>query len=213
MGIFYTSQHTEASHSGLVHRLGKAACRKASRVRISPPPNLYTSSSRREWGARYHYHNMMEVTFWPILAAGVASVLIGWVWYHPSIFGGSWMRMGGMTPEMAERGKKWMPLYALVALLASMLVAYVMNYFGIAWGVYDWIGAIELGFWCWIGFTAPPMLGMVLWEQKPIRYYLIVSLYWLVSFIVMAIILVVGSAAVGANYDMEADQTGAYLAE
>jgi hypothetical protein len=36
----------EASHSGLVHRLGKAAYRKVSRVRISPPPpnkvNLYS---------------------------------------------------------------------------------------------------------------------------------------------------------------------------
>ena len=30
----------EASHSGLVHRLGKAAYRKVSRVRISPPPQF-----------------------------------------------------------------------------------------------------------------------------------------------------------------------------
>ena len=74
-----------------------------------------------------------------------------------------------------------------------MLIAWVMSYVGILLGVFDWFGAIELGFWCWIGFTAPPMLGMVLWEQKPIRYYLIVSLFWLVSFIVTALILVLSS--------------------
>lgn len=99
------------------------------------------------------------------------------------------MRMANITPEMAERGKKRMPLMAFFGLLAAMVAAYVMNYFGIAWGVYDWVGAVELGFWCWLGFAAPPMLGMVLWEQKPLKAYLIVSLYWLVAFIAMAIVL------------------------
>lgn len=103
------------------------------------------------------------------------------------------MRIVNITPEMAERGKKRMPLSAVIALIAAMLVAWVMSYVGILLGIFDWFGAVELGFWCWIGFTAPPMLGMVLWEQRPIRYYLIVSLYWLVAFIVMALILLFGS--------------------
>jgi hypothetical protein len=142
---------------------------------------------------------MIEVSFWPILASGVAAVLIGWIWYHPRVFGSEWMRMSGVTPEMAERGKKRMPLMALVGLCASMLVAYVMNYFGIAWGVYDFVGAIELGFWSWIGFVAPTMLGIVLWEQKPFRLYLINTLYWLVALVVMALILTVGSQTLGAG--------------
>ena len=154
----------------------------------------------------------MTVAFLPILAAGFASVLIGWLWYSPSVFGGPWMRALNMTPDMIERGKRRMPLTALVALLASMLVAYVMSYFALAWGVFDWVGAIELGVWSWLGFTAPPMLGMVLWEQKPIRYYVIVSGYWLVAFIVMAIILVVGSQLVSTGYSAEVNN-GTYLAE
>ena len=136
---------------------------------------------------------MITVGFLPILASGIAAVLLGWIWYHPRVFGGTWMRIANITPEMAERGKKRMPLSVIVALIASMLIAWVMSYVGILLGVFDWFGAIELGFWCWIGFTAPPMLGMVLWEQKPIRYYLIVSLFWLVSFIVTALILVLSS--------------------
>ena len=92
-----------------------------------------------------------------------------------------------------------MPYMAIVALLAAMLVAYVMDYFGIAWGVYDVPTAINLGVWCWAGFAAPTMLGMVLWEQKPVRYYLIVAGYWLVAFITIAIILVLGSQILGGN--------------
>ncbi|MBI4088378.1 DUF1761 domain-containing protein [Candidatus Kaiserbacteria bacterium] len=132
---------------------------------------------------------MIEVTFIPILAAGIASTLLGMAWYHPKVFGAAWMRMSNITPEMAEKGKRRMPLLALVGLAAAMLVAWVMNYIGILLGVYDIVGAVVLGFWCWIGFVAPTMLGMVLWEQKPFRLYMINSAYWLTSFVVMAIIL------------------------
>ena len=132
---------------------------------------------------------MYEVTFWPILAAGIWSIVLGFIWYHPKVFGSAWMRLANISPEAAERGKKRMPYMALVGLLASMLVAYVMNYFGIAWGVFDWIGALELGFWCWIGFIAPAMLGIVLWEGKSVKLYFINSIYWLVSLMGMAVIL------------------------
>ncbi len=135
----------------------------------------------------------MTATLWPILAAGIASVLIGWIWYHPNVFGSTWMRLSNITPEMAERGKKRMLATTFVGLLASMLAAYVLSYFVIAWGAYDLLGAAEVGFCCWAGFVAPAMLGMVLWEQKPVRLYLINSLYWLVALVIMALILVVGS--------------------
>ncbi|MDP2648938.1 MAG: DUF1761 domain-containing protein [bacterium] len=133
---------------------------------------------------------MYQVAFFPILIAGAVSALIGWVWYHPKVFGSAWMRMSNITPEMAERGKQRMPMTALAGVLASMAIAYVMNFFGIAWGVWDWVGAIELGFWCWAGFVAPTMLGSVLWVHKPFKLYIINASYWLVSFVAMALVLV-----------------------
>jgi len=182
-------------------------------VRVKSVLHLCTPCARRDGGARYHSIIMITVTFWPILAAGIANVLIGWIWYHPKIFGSAWMRMSGITPEVAEQGKKRMPLMAFVAFLASMVVAYVMNYFGIAWGVYDWIGAVELGFWCWIGFAAPALLGSVLWEQKPLKLYLINALYWLVSFIVIAVVLVVGAQMLGTSYGPFEDYSAPYTFE
>ncbi|RJR14029.1 DUF1761 domain-containing protein [Candidatus Parcubacteria bacterium] len=134
---------------------------------------------------------MYEVTFVPILIAGIAAMLLGFGWYHPRVFGGVWMRMVGITPEMAERGKKRMIPTVIAAVLASMLAAYVMNHFGAAWGVFDIIGAIELGIWTWIGFVVPTMISIVLWEQKPFKLFAINALYWLLAFIAMAIILVI----------------------
>lgn len=157
----------------------------------------------------------MVVTFWPIVAAGVASVLIGWVWYHPRVFGTTWMRLANVTPEMAERGKKMMPLSILVSLGGGMLIAYVMNYVGIAFHIFDWVGAIfELALWSWLGFVVPTSLGTILWEQRPFKLYLINTLYWLVTFIAMALILVLGSQISLANtYDTQIDATGQFLGE
>lgn len=137
-----------------------------------------------------YYEDMIDSTFIAVIASGISAVLIGYIWYHPRVFGSAWMRMSNITPEMAEKGKRRMPLMALVGLFAAMLSAYVMSYIGAAWGFYEWSGALQLGFWCWLGFVVPPMLGSVLWEQKPVSLYFINVFYWLLAFIVMAQIVV-----------------------
>ena len=158
---------------------------------------------------------MIVVTFWPIVAAGVASVLIGWVWYHPRVFGTTWMRLANVTPEMAERGKKMMPLSIIVSLLGSMLIAYVMNYIGIAFHIYDWVGAVfELALWSWLGFVVPTSLGTILWEQRPLKLYFINVFYWLVTLTVMALILVICSQTlVASSYDVQGETVGQYQSE
>ena len=139
-----------------------------------------------------YYQRMTVQAFMPILIAGIVSVLLGWIW--SKIFGST--TRDALTPELIEQNKKRKPLMVFFAFLASMLVAYVMSYFGAAWGVYDWIGALELGFWCWVGFALPTMRGAVLWEQKPFSVFLIKSLYWLVVFMAIALVLVFTSAPV-----------------
>ena len=130
---------------------------------------------------------MFEVLFWPIFTAGVANVILGFIWYNPKVFGTIWMRAANVSPEAMERGKKKMPIMAFVGFLAAMVIAYVLNHFGIAWGVYDWIGAVELGIWAWVGFTAPVLLGSVLWEMKSLKYYAINVGYLFVSLIAMSL--------------------------
>lgn len=133
---------------------------------------------------------MYEVTLWPLLAAGIANLIIGFIWYHPSVFGTKWMRLANISPESMEAGKKKMPIIGFFAVLAAIVMAYVMAHFGIAWGVFDVIGAVELAFWLWVGFVVPTSLGVVLWEGKSVTLFFINAGYWLVSMIVAAVILV-----------------------
>lgn len=159
---------------------------------------------------------LIDPSLGAIVASGFVAVLLGMIWYHPKIFGSAWARLSGITPEMQERAKKRMPLMAIFGFIAALIVAYVMTYVSAAWGFYNWIGGLQLGFWCWAGFVAPTMLGMVLWEMKPFRLYLINALYWLLTLIIMAQFIVfayglqsmITASQQGANPD-----TGAYVQE
>jgi hypothetical protein len=132
---------------------------------------------------------MFEVNYIAVLVAGVVNLVLGMIWYAPRVFGSAWMRMSNITPDMVERGKKTMPLMAFTALVAGVIMAYVLSFFAISWGVFDVIGATELAFWTWLGFMAPVLMGSVLWEQKPLKLYFLNAGYWLVGLIVMAQIL------------------------
>lgn len=133
---------------------------------------------------------MIFVSAWAILIAAAAVSVIGMVWYHPNVFGSVWMRLANVTPETAERTRRTMALRMIVGLLAAMLMTYVLSYFSAAWGVFDVVGAVELAFWVWAGFVLPPMLGMVLWEGKSVKLYIINTLYWLVAMVTMSVIIV-----------------------
>ena len=125
----------------------------------------------------------------PILFCAVVTVLISGLWYHPNAFGAPWLRLSGMTPERVERARTHVWKFALTAFVASMVVAYVMGYFEILSDTDSWQGALGVGLLCWAGFCAPPMLGMVLWEQEAFKLYLIDALYWLLAFSVISLIL------------------------
>lgn len=133
---------------------------------------------------------MFGISLWQIIAAGIANILLGFIWYHPKVFGTTWMRLTPISPDTLERSKRRMPIIMVVSFGSAMLAAYVMSHFGAAWGVFDWIGAVELAFWLWAGFVVPAMLSSVLWDGKPLRLFVINVFYWLVALIVMAIILV-----------------------
>jgi len=153
---------------------------------------------------------MVEVSFLPILASGIAAVIISFIWFHPKVFGTYWMRASGITPEAAERGKKRMPFMLVGGLLSAMLVAWVMNYVGIALGIYDWAGAVfDLALWIWIGFIAPILIGTVFWEGRPFRLFLVNAGYWLVVLVVMALILLFGSNIASGSYGTDTTETAA----
>ncbi len=124
-----------------------------------------------------------------ILGAAIAGMIISIIWYHPRVFGAYWREVIGVTDKQDALAQKRMPISLLVSLVGYIVLAFVMQSFGEAWGAVTWWDALGLAFWSWLGFIAATSLGTILWEQKPVRFYLVNVGCWLVSFIAIVLIL------------------------
>ena len=133
---------------------------------------------------------MVEVNYMAVLVATVVAFGVGFTWYHPSVFGTMWMRLSGITPAMANEGKQNMMQSMVLGFVATLVSAYVLAHFVAVWDAVDFMGALQLGFWVWLGFQMPMVLGSVLWDRKPWALFALNGAYWLVSTVVMAVVLV-----------------------
>src|SRR5699024_5285761 len=91
-----------------------------------------------------------------VLLAVVASMVVGFVYYHPKALGGRWMRAVGHDEESVAGGAgSW--VYAVV-LAASFVTAWVLA--GASWLTHEFFGgsflvnALVTGIVLWVGFTA-----------------------------------------------------------
>lgn len=131
----------------------------------------------------------MEITinFWVVLGAAIASMVVGSLWYSPLMFAKPWMRLSGLTEERMNQAKaRGMGGLYITQFVASLVMSYVLYHFIFLWDVAGLTELWQMVFWLWLGFIATVLLGSVLWEGRPIRLYLINSLYWLVNIFVMA---------------------------
>lgn len=127
----------------------------------------------------------MTAEIFAILIATVVSVILGFIWYHPRVFGTVWMRLAGLSPERVA-AKNRMPLYAIGGFVAALVMAFVLDMQ--LFGETDPVLALLRSFWLWLGFIAPVALGSVLWEGRSLRLYLINAGYWFTSVILMTLI-------------------------
>ncbi|KND50415.1 MAG: hypothetical protein AB202_02050 [Parcubacteria bacterium C7867-007] len=140
----------------------------------------------------------LAINYYAVLGAGILGVVLGMLWYGP-IFGKTWMKEMGVTPEevaaFRSDKKKMNEMnrnYVIVA-ISSFVLAFVLNLILILTAAYTQTLSLTIGltvsFWVWIGFIVPVTLNGVLWEGKSIKYWIIVSGYYLVSLTLMSMIL------------------------
>lgn len=131
----------------------------------------------------------ISINLWAVLAAALASMVIGGLWYSPLLFGKSWIKMMGWSSSTLKSMQKSAgPSYA-VGFLNSLVMAYVLAHFVDLSGATDAQGALVLAFWVWLGFVATVQLGSVLWEGRSIKLWGLNAAYFLVNLSVMSLVL------------------------
>jgi hypothetical protein len=116
--------------------------------------------------------------------------LIGGLWYS-LLFKKQWIALTGyLRPEGGERSKG-----AVVGMTASFLISLILSL--ILAHVVIWAGAdsfahgVFIGFICWLGFIAGPLLAQQIYEQRPMKLWAINAGYWLVAVLVSGGLLAV----------------------
>lgn len=131
-----------------------------------------------------------SVNLLAILGAAVFSMIIGFIWYSPIIFGKTWMRLSGVTEEKIKDSKKLMlPMYGLT-FLSSLILAYVLALFINLGNETTILQGLTLSFWIWLGFVVTTNLYTVIFASRPIKLYLIDIFYQLLSLFGMSVVLI-----------------------
>ena len=154
----------------------------------------------------------MELNFLAIVVAAIVPLLIGAIWYNPSVLGTAWMKASGMTEEKMKTGN--IAVIFGVTLILSFMLAFTVN--GM---VIHQVAAQQLAFTnpdaeSFQAFMAEfgnmhrnyghgalhgaigalffvlPVLGInALFERKGWKYILINVGYWVITLAVMGAIL------------------------
>ena len=67
----------------------------------------------------------MEVNFLAVLVSAIVPLIIGAIWYNPSVFGTAWIKVSGMTEEKMKSGN--MAVIFGVTFVLSLLLAMSVN--------------------------------------------------------------------------------------
>lgn len=116
----------------------------------------------------------VTINYGAVLLAAIVSMVVGFLWYSPWLFGKMWMKLSGLTEQkmktMKQKGMTTAYILMFVgSLISSLILAYIISYAEVT----SVLGGAAIGFMTWLGFVATTSLGMVLWEGKPVGLYIL----------------------------------------
>jgi hypothetical protein len=152
----------------------------------------------------------MEINFLALLVAALSTLVVGFIWYNPKVFGTIWMKESGMTEEKMKGGNMFKTLlisflYAfLIGFILQMLVIHQFGALGMVGGdptiakpsyaefIADYGNAFRSfkhgalhGFMTGL-FLALPLIGTnALYERRSFKYTLVTGGFWIVCCMIM----------------------------
>ncbi len=131
---------------------------------------------------------LVEVNYWAVLACGVISMIIGFVWYSPMIMGRTWMEEIEKTEADMKKGFNTFKIYGL-AFICNLFIAFSLAQLMAHTDAFTVAGGIRLAFLCWFGFILAPMVINSLFEGKSFKLLLVDSGHHLIVILVFGIVL------------------------
>ncbi len=156
----------------------------------------------------------MELNWLALLVASCASLVLGFIWYNPKVFGTIWMKETGITMDAEDTKGKGMGGMLLMTFIYSFLVAFILQMMVIhQFGALGMIGgdptaaAVKPSYAAFMadygtayrtfkhgmlhGFMAGllfalPVIGMgAMYERRRWKYVLVTGGFWIVNCMIM----------------------------
>ncbi len=81
----------------------------------------------------------MEFNFLALFVAALSTLVIGFIWYNPKVFGTIWMKESGLTEEKMKGAN--MPLIFIMAVFFAFLISMILQFLTIhQWGAVGMAG-------------------------------------------------------------------------
>lgn len=152
----------------------------------------------------------MEINFLALFVAALSTLVVGFIWYNPKVFGTIWMKEAGMTEEKMK-GANMVLIFGLSIVYAFMISFIIqvltihqygafgmiggnletakpsyeafMNDYGTAYRTFKH-GAFH-GFITGLFLIFPLTATNALYERRSFKYVLVSSGFWMVCFMIM----------------------------
>ncbi|HKR82117.1 MAG TPA: DUF1761 domain-containing protein [Candidatus Saccharimonadales bacterium] len=134
----------------------------------------------------------VEVNYWAVLLAALSSMVVGSVWYMPSMFGNAWMKMTGvkMGQKMSTGKTTWMFGSVFVASLVTAYILAHVTFLSNQFFSHSFLqDAMATAFWLWLGFTAARLYVHDTFEMRRKKLTLLNAAHELVTVEIMAVII------------------------
>ncbi len=130
------------------------------------------------------------INWWAIVAAVLASLVIGYVWYAKPVFGKVWQKLCKLKDSDL---KKDVAPAMIAAIVFGFLMAYVLRHIIVLsqdfYGTTAWATGFTSAFWVWVGFALPALGVNYFFARRSLKLLLIDAGYLLITLIVMGLIL------------------------
>ncbi len=134
----------------------------------------------------------VNVNYLAVFLAAVASMVVGSVWYLPSVFGKQWMKLTGVKMDKSQPTSKMVMMYG-GTFIASLLTAYILAHVTFLSHTFFkdsfMQDALTTAFWLWLGFTAARLYVHDTFEGRKGQLTLLNSGFELVTVLIMALVI------------------------
>ena len=132
--------------------------------------------------------NIGSINYLAVVVAIVINMAAGALWYSPLLFAKHWMAANGLTEESIREAGSATRGY-VVAVIASIVIAFAVALFAQASGADTPVEGLILGLAAGLGFVATTFAANYIFESRPLKLYLINAGYPVVSLALIGLLI------------------------